>query len=129
MHDLPPFPGLRPHVFDFLRQPARNNRREWFKPRKELYEVVRRRAVPDEALPSPDFTEAVVQMAHDVLPLLEYGWHVEAEPSPKRLCAHEKRIAGYSFIILLEVSLPVIPDLIRDLADLQDRETPARGPG
>ncbi len=38
MLDFPPFPGFRPEAFDFLRQLARNNRREWFKPRKETYE-------------------------------------------------------------------------------------------
>ena len=35
---LPPFPGFRPEAFAFLRQLKANNRREWFKPRKETYE-------------------------------------------------------------------------------------------
>ncbi|HLT46770.1 MAG TPA: DUF2461 domain-containing protein [Rubricoccaceae bacterium] len=35
---LPPFPGFRPEAFRFLRQLKANNRREWFKPRKETYE-------------------------------------------------------------------------------------------
>jgi len=35
------------------------------------------RTVSDEALQSPDFTQSVVQMMHDVLPLLEYGWQLE----------------------------------------------------
>lgn len=35
------------------------------------------RPVPDEALQTPDFTQQVVQMMHDALPLLEYGWSVE----------------------------------------------------
>lgn len=36
--DLPPFPGFRREAFDFLRQLAEHNEREWFKPRKTLYE-------------------------------------------------------------------------------------------
>ena len=40
------------------------------------------RDVPDEALQSPDFTQTVVQMARDTLPLLEYGWQLtETVPS------------------------------------------------
>jgi uncharacterized protein (TIGR02453 family) len=35
---LPPFPGFRPEAFRFLRALKRNNRRDWFKPRKETYE-------------------------------------------------------------------------------------------
>ena len=38
MHDFPPFPGFRPEAFDFLRQLAQNNERDWFKPRKETYD-------------------------------------------------------------------------------------------
>jgi len=34
----PPFPGLRDEAFDFLRALAANNRRDWFKPRKAMYE-------------------------------------------------------------------------------------------
>lgn len=30
--------------------------------------------VTDEALGSPDFTEQVIQLAHGVMPLLDYGW-------------------------------------------------------
>ena len=36
--DAPPFPGLRPQAFDFLRALRENNDREWFKPRKSTYE-------------------------------------------------------------------------------------------
>lgn len=36
--DFPPFPGFRAEAFDFLRQLAANNDRDWFKPRKETYE-------------------------------------------------------------------------------------------
>lgn len=36
--DFPPFPGFRPEAFDFLRALAAHNDREWFKPRKEVYE-------------------------------------------------------------------------------------------
>jgi uncharacterized protein (TIGR02453 family) len=36
------------------------------------------RPVPDDVLQSPDFTETVVAMARDALPLLEYGWHLTA---------------------------------------------------
>ena len=40
------------------------------------------REVPDDVLQSPDFTQTVVQMTRDTLPLLEYGWHLtEAVPS------------------------------------------------
>ena len=35
---LPPFPGFRPEAFAFLRDLKRNNRRDWFKPRKETFE-------------------------------------------------------------------------------------------
>jgi len=36
--DFPPFPGFRPQAFDFLRDLAANNDRDWFKPRKSTYE-------------------------------------------------------------------------------------------
>ncbi|HET6569238.1 MAG TPA: DUF2461 domain-containing protein [Rhodothermales bacterium] len=36
--DFPPFPGFRPQAFDFLRELAQNNDRDWFKPRKSTYE-------------------------------------------------------------------------------------------
>lgn len=32
------FPGFSPEAFKFLRSLARNNRREWFQPRKHIYE-------------------------------------------------------------------------------------------
>lgn len=35
---LPPFPGFRPQAFDFLHELAQNNERDWFKPRKSIYE-------------------------------------------------------------------------------------------
>jgi len=35
---LPPFPGFRGEAFDFLRELAANNRRDWFKPRKQVFE-------------------------------------------------------------------------------------------
>ena len=35
---LAPFPGLTPDAFTFLRQLKRNNDREWFRPRKEVYD-------------------------------------------------------------------------------------------
>ena len=38
MFDLPPFPGFRPEAFAFLRDLAQHNDRDWFKPRKALYE-------------------------------------------------------------------------------------------
>lgn len=38
MLDFPPFPGFRSEAFDFLRQLAENNRRDWFKPRKETFD-------------------------------------------------------------------------------------------
>ena len=38
MHDLPPFPGFRSEAFDFLRQLAQNNERDWFKARKATYD-------------------------------------------------------------------------------------------
>ncbi|MFQ5570598.1 MAG: DUF2461 domain-containing protein [Rhodothermales bacterium] len=41
-----------------------------------------RRSVSDDALQSTDFTQVVLQMAQDTLPLLEYGWQfVDAMPS------------------------------------------------
>jgi uncharacterized protein (TIGR02453 family) len=36
--DFPPFPGFRQEAFDFLRALAQNNERDWFKPRKDVYE-------------------------------------------------------------------------------------------
>ncbi len=36
--DFPPFPGFTPAAFEFLRNLKVHNRREWFKPRKEVYE-------------------------------------------------------------------------------------------
>lgn len=36
--ELPPFPGFRPEAFAFLRQLAANNERDWFKPRKDVYD-------------------------------------------------------------------------------------------
>lgn len=33
---LPPFPGLRPEAFQFLRDLRANNNRDWFKPRKAV---------------------------------------------------------------------------------------------
>ena len=38
MTDLPPFPGFRPDAFQFLRDLAAHNDREWFKPRKAVYD-------------------------------------------------------------------------------------------
>lgn len=35
---LPPFPGFREEAFRFLRELAANNRRDWFKPRKQVFE-------------------------------------------------------------------------------------------
>ncbi|NBC16081.1 MAG: TIGR02453 family protein [Bacteroidetes bacterium] len=35
--DLPPFPGFRDAAFDFLRDLTQNNRRDWFKPRKQTF--------------------------------------------------------------------------------------------
>lgn len=35
----PPFPGFRPEAFQFLRDLAANNDRDWFKARKETYEA------------------------------------------------------------------------------------------
>ena len=37
------------------------------------------RPVADEAMQSPDFTDAVVQMMTDTLPLLEFGWQREPD--------------------------------------------------
>jgi uncharacterized protein (TIGR02453 family) len=36
--DLPPFPGFRDEAFDFFRQLASHNERDWFKERKSVYE-------------------------------------------------------------------------------------------
>ncbi len=36
--DFPPFPGFTPAAFQFLRDLKANNRRDWFKPRKETYD-------------------------------------------------------------------------------------------
>ena len=38
IEDYPPFPGFRDEAFDFLRQLAANNERDWFKPRKSTYD-------------------------------------------------------------------------------------------
>lgn len=38
MIDHPPFPGFRDEAFAFLRELEVNNRRDWFKPRKEVYQ-------------------------------------------------------------------------------------------
>lgn len=38
MTDYPPFPGFRDEAFDFLKQLAQHNERDWFKPRKETFE-------------------------------------------------------------------------------------------
>lgn len=39
MHnELPPFPGFQPTAFEFLKQLAANNEREWFKARKSTYD-------------------------------------------------------------------------------------------
>ncbi len=38
MTDFPPFPGFRPEAFAFLRALAENNQRDWFKPRKTIFE-------------------------------------------------------------------------------------------
>ena len=35
--DAPPFPGLRPEAFDFLRALREHNERDWFTPRKSTY--------------------------------------------------------------------------------------------
>lgn len=35
---LPPFPGFRTEALDFLRQLKQNNERDWFKPRKAVYD-------------------------------------------------------------------------------------------
>lgn len=35
---LPPFPGFRAEAFGFLRGLTDNNRRDWFKPRKQVFE-------------------------------------------------------------------------------------------
>ncbi|MDQ7040926.1 MAG: DUF2461 domain-containing protein [Rhodothermus sp.] len=36
--DFPPFPGFRPQALDFLRALKQHNRRDWFRPRKAIYE-------------------------------------------------------------------------------------------
>lgn len=38
MDDYPPFPGFRKEAFDFLKQLAANNDRDWFKARKSTYD-------------------------------------------------------------------------------------------
>ena len=38
LDDYPPFPGFRDEAFAFLRDLARHNERDWFKPRKETFE-------------------------------------------------------------------------------------------
>ena len=38
MHDYPPFPGFRDKAFRFLRDLKTNNARDWFKPRKAVYD-------------------------------------------------------------------------------------------
>ncbi|HEX8386102.1 MAG TPA: DUF2461 domain-containing protein [Rubricoccaceae bacterium] len=38
MDSLPPFPGFRPEALAFLRDLRENNDREWFKPRKAVYD-------------------------------------------------------------------------------------------
>ena len=38
MTDLPPFPGFRPEAFQFLRDLAAHNERDWFKPRKSTFD-------------------------------------------------------------------------------------------
>ena len=35
--DAPPFPGLTPDAFTFLKQLKRNNDRDWFRPRRDTY--------------------------------------------------------------------------------------------
>ncbi len=37
-YDFPPFPGFRPQALDFLRALKQHNRRDWFRPRKAIYE-------------------------------------------------------------------------------------------
>ncbi|SHK79523.1 DUF2461 domain-containing protein [Rhodothermus profundi] len=37
-YDFPPFLGFRPQALDFLRALKQHNRRDWFKPRKTVYE-------------------------------------------------------------------------------------------
>lgn len=36
--DFPPFPGFREEGLQFMRELKQNNRREWFKPRKSVYD-------------------------------------------------------------------------------------------
>lgn len=38
INELPPFPGFQPAAFAFLRDLAANNARDWFKPRKSIYD-------------------------------------------------------------------------------------------
>nr|WP_243665199.1 TIGR02453 family protein [Rhodothermus marinus] len=38
LYDFPPFPGFRPEALDFLRALKQHNRRDWFRPRKAIYE-------------------------------------------------------------------------------------------
>ena len=38
MTDFPPFPGFRPEAFQFLRELAAHNERDWFKPRKATFD-------------------------------------------------------------------------------------------
>jgi len=38
LDDVAPFPGLLPEALDFLRQLKQNNDREWFRPRKAVYD-------------------------------------------------------------------------------------------
>jgi len=38
MDTLPPFPGFRPEALQFLRDLRENNDRDWFKPRKAVYD-------------------------------------------------------------------------------------------
>jgi hypothetical protein len=38
LYELPPFPGFTSEAFQFLRDLARNNDRDWFTARKETYE-------------------------------------------------------------------------------------------
>ena len=51
-----------------------------------------RRPVADDALHTPDFTDDVVQMARDVLPLLEYGWAALAPPRER--AQSDEQISG-----------------------------------
>ena len=42
MDDYPPFPGFRPAAFDFLKQLAANNDRDWFKANKKAYDAAKK---------------------------------------------------------------------------------------